>query len=239
MNARKLVLSMLALVATLSNLQAHALWIQTAPAGSAGKAQQIKITYAEPGENPEKLGEWYSDVKEFELWLTRPDGKKEKLTTIAGEDHFTSQFTPQQEGVYTLSVGHSAKELGGKTIYQFNASALVRVGKSTAGNEAALNNNDLSIFADAAKSYQVQKPLRLTTVYKSTPGGKASLNVSSPSGWSRQIETDENGMAEFTPLWPGTYYIEASKSWKESGTHNGKEYNGIWRAATLLVDVAK
>ncbi|KQS31536.1 hypothetical protein ASG33_11010 [Dyadobacter sp. Leaf189] len=236
---KKTLLAIVAFVAAISNLQAHALWIQTAPTGVPGKEQTIKITYAEPGLQPEKVSEWYSDVKEFELWLTAPDGKKEKLTTVAADDHFTSRFTPQQQGIYTISAGHSAKELGGKTVYQFNASALVKVGNAAEGNTAGVNKNELSVFADAAKSYKNNKPMQVTTLYKGAPGEKIVVTVSSPSGWSRQIETNQQGIAEFTPLWPGTYFIEASKSWKESGTHGDKEYSAIWRAATLLVEVAR
>lgn len=239
MIAKKLILSLVALVAAISNLHAHALWIQTSPTGATGKEQQVKIIYSEPDQKPEKLSEWYSDVKEFELWLTAPDGKKEKLPTVAGDDFFTSKFTPAQEGIYTILIGHTAKEPGGTTVYQFNASALVKVGKTATGNDAIFNKNDLSVFANASQDYKVNKPLILNILYKSAPGEKIAVTVSSPSGWSKQIETNAKGLAEFTPIWPGTYYIEASKSWKESGKQNGKEYKTVWRAATLLVDVAK
>jgi len=116
---------------------------------------------------------------------------------------------------------------------------LVKVGKTATGNDATFNKNDLSVFANASQDYKVNKPLILNILYKSAPGEKIAVTVSSPSGWSKQIETNAKGLAEFTPIWPGTYYIEASKSWKESGTQNGKEYKTVWRAATLLVDVAK
>lgn len=69
--------------------------------------------------------------------------------------------------------------------------------------------------------------------------GQLYVTVASPSGWTKQIQTDEQGNAEFVPLWPGTYYIEASKSWKETGQLHGKEYSAFWRCATTLVDVAK
>lgn len=222
-----------------AQLFAHALWIQTASKGKTGQKQTVKIVYSEPGEKPEKLADWYSDVKDFELWLISPDQKRTKLTTVSADDHFTAEFTPEQQGVYTLTVGHTSKDLGGTTVYQFNASALVTVGKADAGNTTAANTNDLNLFADPAKTYKVNSPMKLNGLFKNNGGEKLYVTVSSPSGWSRQIETDEKGLAEFVPLWPGTYYLEASKNWKEAGTHNGKEYKGYWRCATLLVDVAK
>lgn len=222
-----------------AQLFAHALWIQTAPKGKAGQKQSVKIIYAEPGDKPEKLADWYSDVKEFELWLIAPDQKRTRLATVAGDDHFTAEFTPDQQGVYTLSVGHTAKEPGGTTVYQFNASALVTVGKADAGNTASANSNDLNIFANPNKTYQVNKPIDLQGIAKNAGNEKLYVSIASPSGWSKQVATDEKGNAQFVPLWPGTYFIEVSKSSKESGTHNGKEYKAFWRNATTLVEVGK
>ncbi|MCF0070196.1 DUF4198 domain-containing protein [Dyadobacter sp. CY261] len=222
-----------------AQLFAHALWIQTASKGKAGQKQAVKIIYAEPGDKPEELGEWYSDVKDFELWLVAPDHKRTKLATIAADDHFAAEFTPDQQGVYTLSVGHTAKELGGTTVYQFNASALVSVGKADAGNSSAANTNELHIFADPLKAHKVNSPLDLRGLFKNNGSEKLYVTIAAPSGWSKQISTDEKGLAEFVPLWPGIYFIEVSKSWKDSGTHNGKEYKAFWRSATTLVEVGK
>ncbi|WP_082214727.1 DUF4198 domain-containing protein [Dyadobacter psychrophilus] len=224
---------------SVSNLFAHALWIETNTTGKAGQKQAVKIVYAEPDEKPEKLADWYSDVKEFELWLTTPDKQKVKLVTVAGEDHFTSEFTPDKDGVYTLSISKAAKELGGSTIYQFNAGAIVKVGKSLAGNEPSFNGNEIKVFADASKSFKANQPLNLTTILKDKPTEKLHVGISSPSGWNRNISSDANGVAAFTPIWPGTYKIEASTSEKAEGDHFGKPYKAIWRCATLLVDVAQ
>lgn len=227
------------LLLSVSNLFAHALWIQTSTAGKAGQKQTVKIVYSEPNDKPEKIADWYSDVKEFELWLTTPDKQKVKLATVAGEDHFTSEFTPEKDGVYTLSISKAAKELGGSTIYQFNASAIVKVGKSLAGNEASFNGNEIAVFADASKTYKVNQPLNLTTILKDKPTEKLQVGISSPSGWNKNVSSNASGVAEFTPLWAGTYKIEASTSEKAEGDHFGKPYKSIWRCATFLVDVAK
>lgn len=232
-------LSFIALL-LLSALQgfSHALWIKTSPTGKLGQAQVITVTYAEPDEAPEKLSEWYSDVKEFELWLVAPDGKKEKLALTAGEDRFTATFTPGQEGIYTLTAGKSAKDLGGTTVYQFNASAFVKVGKSLTGKDPGLNANELALYTDAAG--KVNKPLKLQTYLKGQrPSEKLYVTISSPSGWAKNVATAEDGTVEFVPLWPGSYAIEVSKNWKEEGEHFGKPYKGFWRCATLTLDVAK
>ena len=234
-------LSIIALLflAAIGHASAHALWIETSTKGKAGQKQSIKIIYSEPDDKPEKLADWYSDIKEFELWLTTPDKQKVKLATVAGADHFMSEFTPEKDGVYTLSISKSARELGGTTVYQFNASAIVKVGKSLSGNDASFNGNEIKVFADASKGYKVNQPFRITTILKEKPAEKLRVGIASPSGWNKYVSSDANGLAEFTPIWPGTYKIEASNSEMATGEHFGKPYKSIWRCATLLVDVAK
>ena len=235
----KNVFSLVALLLlSITNLFAHALWIETNATGKAGQKQTIKIVYSEPDENPEKLADWYSDVREFELWLTTPDKQKIKLATVAGDDHFTSAFTPEKDGVYTLSISKAAKELGGSVVYHFNASAIVRVGTSLAGNDPSFNGNEIKVFTDASKTYRANQPLSLTAIFKDKPGEKLHVGVASPNGWNKNITSDTNGMAAFTPFLPGTYKIEASTSEKTEGIHFGKPYKSIWRCATLMVDVA-
>ena len=236
---KKSLLAIALLLVSVGNLFAHALWIQTSTVGTAGQIQSVKIVYSEPDDKPEKLADWYSDVKEFELWLTTPDKQKVKLTTIAGEDHFTSEFTPEKDGVYTLSISKAAKDLGGETIYEFNASAVVKVGKSLAGNDAAYNGNIINVFADASKTFKTNQPFNLTTILKGKPTENLHVGVASPSGWNKNISSNSSGIAEFTPIWPGTYKLEVSTSEDATGDHFGKPYKSIWRCATLLVDVAK
>lgn len=227
------------LVASIGNLFAHALWIETKTTGKIGQKQSVKIIYSEPDEKPEKLADWFSDVKEFELWLIAPDKQKMKLNTTAGEDHFTAEFTPEQDGVYTLSISKAAKDLGGTTIYEFNASALVKVGKSLAGNQATNNPNPINVFSDVSKSNKANQLLQFNTLFKNESKGEMHVSVSSPSGWNRNLSSDAQGVASFTPIWPGTYKLETSFTEKTSGDHFGKLYKSIWRCATLLVDVEK
>ncbi|MCE7066625.1 DUF4198 domain-containing protein [Dyadobacter sp. CY326] len=236
---KKLILIGLFAICGAANAFAHALWIETSTTGKAGQKQSVKIIYSEPDDKPEKLADWYSDVKEFELWLTGPDKQKVKIPVTAGEDHFTAEFTPQKDGVYSLSISKSAKDLGGSTIYQFNAGAIVKVGNSLTGNDAAHNGNEISVFTDAAKDFKANKPLQMTTLLKGKPADKLQVSIASPTGWNRNVSSNASGVAEFTPIWAGTYKLEASATEKTEGDHFGKPYKSIWRCATLLVSVAE
>ncbi|RYF77158.1 MAG: DUF4198 domain-containing protein [Cytophagaceae bacterium] len=220
------------------DVYAHALWIQTNPIGKKGQKQTVTILYAEPGDTSEKISDWYSDVKSFELWLIGPQKQKTRLTVSPAQDHFTAEFTPEQDGVYTLAVGHGAKDLGGTTKYQFNATAAVTVGKVMSA--AVVNPNELNIaVTDARKPYAVGKPVVLASVFNGAPSEKLHVSVHSPSGWSKEIQTNASGVAEFIPVWPGRYYIEASKTEKQTGEQHGKPYQSVWRCATYILDVVK
>lgn len=220
----------------MANAWGHALWIETSSTGQKGQKQTVRIVYSEPGDTPEKIADWYSDVKAFDLWLISPDMQKTKLTVTPGADNYTAEFIPDQEGIYTLSVGHAAKELGGTTKYQFNATAAVLVGQAQL--VAVANPNDLNVVVmQAGNTYKVGQPVKIAGVYKTKPSEKLHVAIHSPSGWNREITTNADGQAEFTPLWPGTYYVEASKTEKETGEQDGKTYQSVWRCATYVLTV--
>jgi hypothetical protein len=232
----KRFLTSLLFVCLVANAFGHALWIETSSTGQKGKKQTVRIVYSEPGDTPEKIADWYSDVKSFDLWLISPDQQKIKLTVTPGADNYTAEFTPEQDGVYTLAVGHAAKDLGGTTKYQFNATAAVTVGQ--AKSVAVASPNDLNVAVmQPSGSYKVGQPIKLAGVFKTKPSEKLQVAVHSPSGWNREITTNADGQAEFTPLWPGTYYVEASKTEKETGEQGGKTYQAVWRCATYVVTV--
>jgi hypothetical protein len=216
-----------------SAVQAHALWIETNPAGKKGIKQEVKIFYGEYSENsPEKIADWYSDVKDFTIWLVSPGGDKVKLAVNPIENHFTSSFTPESDGVYTLVISHDAKKLAGKTKYQFNASATVKVGSGKL-DALASNENPLKFSYD---QNTVNKPIIVNAVYKGVPAEKFQTTVFSPKGWTLQLP-GKNGLAQFKPEWKGRYMIEISNSYEEKGEHHGEAFETVWRCATSLVDI--
>lgn len=235
MSGRTLLLALL-LSLPVSQLFAHALWIETRATGKKGQKQEVRIVYSEPGDEPEKVKDWYSDIREFSLWLIGPDNTRKQLTVTPADNHFVAEFTPEQDGVYTLAVRHDAKDLGGTTKYQFNATATVAVGAKAAKQPAS--GHEIDVVRDLSKPYKVGKPVLLTGLFKDAPAEKLTVSVHSPSGWNREVVTNTTGVAEFIPLWPGTYRIEASRSQKEDGEHHGKAYKAVWRCATQVFEVA-
>lgn len=214
-----------------TQLFAHALWIETAATGKIGQKQTVKVFYGEYAANErENIDKWYSDVKEFSLWLVGPDQKKTQLTVAAvGDNSFEASFTPEQNGSYALLVSHEAKELGGTTKYHFLASAHVAVGKAAS---AAQNTNALRLHAENAQGTKVNKPVQLKAFLNDAAAKGKTVSVFSPSGWSKELHTNDNGDVEFIALWPGRYVIEVSDFDKTPGQHHGKDYKAVWKGAT-------
>ena len=211
----------------------HALWIETSVTGKKGVSHEVKIFYGEYSEmSPEKVADWYSDVKDFTIWLVVPGKEKTKLTVTPSEDRYTCSFTPETDGVYSIYISHDAQKLGGKTKYQFNASAAVHVGATKEGG-VLVDGPPLKFSYD---KNSVNKPITVNAKFNDSPADKFQTTVVSPKGWTLQI-AGKDGAAKFTPEWKGKYMIEIAKTTPEKGDHNGAAYESVWRCNTRLVEV--
>lgn len=161
--------------------------------------------------------------------------EKVQLHLTPGINYFESSFTPEQNGGYILLVSHEAKELGGATKYHFLSSATVAVGKVLP--ESSNKSNSLMVHADNVLSARLNKALKLKASLKGAPATGKSITVFSSNGWSKELLTDTNGIAEFTPLWTGQYLVEVSDTDKIPGKHNGKDFTSTWKGATYNFEV--
>lgn len=217
---------------------AHALWIETNATGKSGQVHEVKLFYGEYAENERDVtSKWYSDVKELTLWLVGPDQQKIKLATTLGDNVATASFTPEKDGQYTLLVSHPAKDLAGTTQYHFLTSATVHVGKTAAHIDGAAIGNELKIFPETGIKYKVNTALKLKAVHHGSQKAGASVSVFSPSGWSKVLKTNQDGVVEFTPEWPGRYVVEVTDYAEKAGEVNGKKYESLWQGATYSFEV--
>ena len=232
---RYLVLAALLLVLFNSTGFAHALWIEAEPQGALGKSHAVKIFYGEYAEKEfEKTDKWYSDVNTFVLWLTAPDGNKVQINYSKAGDHYAATFTPALEGIYILTTSHSAKQVDGGYVYQFNASAAINVGKSKV---AAQNVPGNELYLEPVKNGKGNFGI-VKAYYKGQPAADITITVSGPTGWSKNFKTDKNGVLEFEPLWKGTYALEGFYTSEEKGSHFNVAYEHIWRCATLRLNLS-
>ncbi|WP_246581359.1 DUF4198 domain-containing protein [Echinicola shivajiensis] len=226
----------LALIINMGSASAHALWIETSIKGEKGVEQEVKIYYGEYAEGViEQVSDWYSDVKDFELWLIDPAGNKSILKTEAQDDHFTSSFVPEMDGVYRLQIGHSAKDLGGEYLYQFNTATQISVGKAKDMGSTD-DKTDLALLLISPAQKSLKEQLSFKTYFKGTPKAGVKVVVVSPEGWTKDYESDENGEISIDTPWKGQYLIEATYTEEISGEHFGTPYEFIWRCATQSIE---
>lgn len=229
MNILKMKSMCLALMLTMIivGAQAHALWIHTASNAEKGKPHPFKIYYADYHENAiESVADWYSDVKEFELYLISPSGEKSKLNPTATAEYFEGSFTPEEEGEYRLEISHTADPGESKTAYQFNAFAQVRVGKGKSKDKVA---TDLALIREADSSvYKV--------LFKGKPLAEGEVMVLGPDAVVQELKTGKKGKTNLDLTAKGTYYAEATHTEKlPENDPSGLE--AIWRCATQATTI--
>lgn len=208
-------------------VQAHALWIHTASKAEKGTAHPYKIYYADYHENAiEPVADWYSDVKEFELWLISPSGKKTKLEPTATAEYFEGSFVPEEDGEYRMEISHTADPGDSKTAYQFNAYAQVWVGK---GKSKAKVDTDLALIKNAKSSeYEV--------LYKGKPLAEGDVIVLDPNAESHELKTDKKGKASLNLTAKGVYFAEATHT-EKLPENDPSGLKSIWRCATQAIEI--
>lgn len=237
---RKALLFTALFLATFLQTFAHAFWIETSPSGKKGKTQEVRIYFGEYADKDiTPVADWFSDTRDYTLTLITPDKKEIKLTSAAAKDHFKASFTPDQEGVYTVVLQHTVKDLYNGKRLDYHSSAVVKIGAATTGDRPEHNSNPVSIYTAAKDIYKANAPVSLQTFFDKLPAGSKEVEVVAPNGWGKKLYTDSTGTASFTPIWPGRYMVEVANTEKKSGEHHGKSYDANWRCATYCIEVIK
>jgi len=235
---KKLLLSILAFCAFLSNTFAHALWIETAPTGKKGVAQEVRIYFGEFADKDITPTErWFSDTRSFSLVLITPDKQEIKLNPNQQKEYFSATFTPEKEGVYTVLLHHLVKEVYHGNRLDYNSSAQVRVGNTS--SEVIPSFSNIGIYADGKMGFKKEQAISFIAFLDNKPAAKTEVEVVAPNGWSKRLYTDSTGKGSFTAIWPGRYNLEFTHSGKKSGEHQGKPYETEWRGANCVVEVTE
>lgn len=219
-------------------LFAHALWIETKATGTKGKAQEISVFFGEFSDNDiTPSAKWFSDLKDFSLVVISPSKKETKLTATALENKYQAFFTPDEDGVYTVVMHHTVKDVYGTMKLDYNSSATVTVGNAAKGNEASVNSNVISLFSKDVTTAKQKAKVNVNALYEAKVAKEQKMKVIAPNGWEKELWSNENGEISFTPIWPGNYMVEFAYTEKAAGEHNGKKYDEIWKMATYLITV--
>jgi len=217
---------------------AHALWIETKATGTKGKAQEISVFFGEFSDNDiTPSAKWFSDLKDFSLVVISPSKKETKLTATALENKYQAFFTPDEDGVYTVVMHHTVKDVYGTMKLDYNSSATVLVGNAAKGNEAAANSNIISVFSKDVATAKQKTKINVNALYEGKEAKEQKIKVIAPNGWEKELWSNDKGEISFSPIWSGNYMVEFAYTEKAAGEHNGKKYDEIWKMATYLISV--
>ena len=215
---------------------AHALVIDTKAQAVPGEEQEVKIYYSEFADGTvEKVADWYSNVADFKLWLIHPDGKRTLLPTIEQQDHFTANFTPEEEGAYRLEISHLAEDPGDGTAYQFNAFANVWAGNASAALPVTSENPELVLVEEhqPAKDSAVRT---FKTYFKAEPREGITATVFMPSGKKKEVTSNSKAVITLNLEEKGAHFIEATTYHEnEAGRTQKAPYKATWRVATQKI----
>jgi hypothetical protein len=222
---------------SISQAFAHAMWIETAMSGKKGMAQEVKIFFGEFGDNDiTPTSKWFSDIKDFSLTLLTPDNKIIKLSATAQPNWYSAYFTPDMEGVYTLTMHHLVKEVYNGMLLDYNSMATVRVGNAQTATTGATNPN-MGITPAMKPAYKINEPVPLQVFQAGVAAADKEVEVIAFNGWLRKLYTDSTGAANFTPLWPGKYNLEITSTEKLAGEHHGVKYESKYTCAIFIINV--
>lgn len=227
----KKILTLLLFVAIAATSYGHALWIETPTNGKKGVAQKVKVFFGEYGSKEiDSAAKWYSNLKAFKLVLTSPNGNRQELKTKARSFYYEADFTPTQDGQYTLSIVHHVKHLYENAKIDYYALANVFVGKAMLNNQL---DKDLTLsITPTQATFAAGKESSHLVKLNQNPFKSQKLTVVGPEKKSDTIETNGNGLLNFTPKQKGTYFLEAFHEEKKSGSQAGKNYDKIWHVVT-------
>lgn len=233
---KKITLSV-ALILCAFFASAHAIWIETELKGSKNKSQEVRVYLGEYAENQrDSVAHWFSNLRDIKLYVTTPGGNREQITVREDGRCLIGNFTPSTDGNYTLSVSHTVETIYGETKIEYYATATVIIGKEI---PSQLSTNTALAIVPGAEELKNLGTVPLTVFHDKRPLAGSKIEIISPEGWVKELKSNQNGEASFSPLQAGLYMLEASTNEKTPGTHNGKPYKSVTHLVTHCINVRK
>ncbi len=216
----------------------HALWMETAINGKKGQAQEVKIFLGEYADNErDSIQHWFSNMRDFKLYLIDPSGQKQLLSCTPAGNHFSATFTPKSDGVYTLYIDHIVQEVYSGSKIHYYAQGIVRVNDNKSTGNLKQNTFIVQTSNSAIGKKNTAEQVTLLHQSKSTLPN-AELTVQSPEGWTKKMKAAKGEAFAYTPAWSGRYLLEGTFIEDEKGDHEGKPYERVWHCVTYCKDVA-
>lgn len=133
-----------------------------------------------------KTDKWFSDLKDFTLTVISPSKKEIKLKSTALENKYQAFFTPEEEGLYTVIMHHTVKDVYGTMVLDYNSSANVIIGNKSTENASSHNSNKISVFAENTSSLKKNTKISAIASYNATIAKEQKIKVIVFNGWEKK-----------------------------------------------------
>lgn len=243
---KKIILILIPLVGFVCGAQAHALWLEASLQGQIGKPHEVKVYFGEFSEGVLESveGESFDFVKRFKVWVIDPEGHKSEIRVTPSENYYSTSFTPQKNGTYTILLNNDEIEVMDYSEYNYgifkthyHSVSKVVVG-GVNGQTVSSNQQGIALVDLSAEKPSANGQATLQVVYKGTPLTESEVTIFLADGWSRKLTTDENGKITLRLPWATQYFVEVSKKEEVPGKYKGTAYEFVYHCATYCIDIS-
>jgi hypothetical protein len=237
---------------------AHFMWVESNGPASPGEEHAIAVYFGEYQESlREEAGGRLDSLDGVTLDVIDPKRARHEIKLTKKDNHFIGQLPSCLPGRYGVTARQAEAPVQDLTKHdigivkpmfyartEFVCYAEGRVGERqpepspTMDLEAILLSHGTDL-PHGAVSHKVRSEIVFRVIFKGNPLASRAVLVHSPIGWDKELHTDSQGMASFTPLWPGVYVVEVEYQEKTSGEYKGKSFEAMRHRGTLTVDVLK
>lgn len=237
---------------------AHFIWLEAPPALARNSEPTVALYFGEYQEFlREEAGGRLDKMDGTKAWVVDPKGSRQELSLGKKGSRFVGVLNqPCLPGRYQVLAEHTELEVQDLTKRdlgiakphfhartQFVCADDSWIGERekeiapTGGLDILLLTKGINL-ARGELTASLGTEMLVKIVFKGAPLVSQEFLVHSPLGWNKEIKTDSQGIASFTPLWPGRYVLELLHVEKASGEFNGKAYQTIRHRATLTLEIA-
>lgn len=230
----KSLLTMLITLVSFLTMQAHNIWIETSADAQIGKSQEVKVFFGE-SDSVTPTDRWFSNIKDFEIYVTSPSGKKIKIENkTKNVKYYSVSFVPKEKGVYVISLKHIVKDIFRKMKITYQAVALCSTDADD-DSKKILGEAPLQLEIDA-KKLEIDEEKTFNLVHDGKKEKRQKAVVEAANTWTKNLYSDQDGEVRFVPLWEGGYLIEYSSQKDEKGFYNGQPYEINYEIITLKLN---
>ena len=239
-----------------SQARAHFVWVEADATAAVETGQPIKVYFGEYSEFlREERGGRLDSIDGVTLRVLDPKRGKTEVALTKQVNHFSAALSsclPGRNAVVAEQVRAPVQDLRKHDLgivkpmfYARTYFVCMEDGRVSEHERDQSTPLDLDMIpltkglnlATGRVSHVPGGEIVVKAVFKGQPLPATQLLVHAPIGWDKELKTDVEGIAAFTPLWPGRYVLEIIHVEKTLGEFEGKAYEALRHRSTLALQV--